>query len=50
MFIQINISHSDHPIEEFMALEEDFVKARKASAQSGGPSAAWALTTLPCGC
>lgn len=27
MFIQINISHSDHPIEEFMALEEDFAKA-----------------------
>ncbi len=27
MFIQINISHSDHPIEEFMALEEDFTKA-----------------------
>ena len=27
MYIQINISHSDHPIEEFMALEEDFVNA-----------------------
>ena len=27
MFIQINISHSDHPIDEFMALEDDFVKA-----------------------
>jgi hypothetical protein len=27
MFIQINISHSDHPIEEFMALEAEFTKA-----------------------
>lgn len=27
MFVQINISHSDHPIEEFMALEDEFVKA-----------------------
>lgn len=27
MFIQINISHSDHPIEEFMALEEEFAEA-----------------------
>jgi hypothetical protein len=27
MFIQINISHSDHPIEEFMALEDEFTKA-----------------------
>jgi hypothetical protein len=27
MFIQINISHSDHPIEEFMALEDEFAKA-----------------------
>jgi hypothetical protein len=27
VFIQINMSHSDHPIEEFMALEEDFVNA-----------------------
>jgi hypothetical protein len=27
VFIQINISHSDHSIEEFMALEDDFVKA-----------------------
>jgi hypothetical protein len=27
VFIQINISHSDHPIEEFVALEDDFVKA-----------------------
>ena len=26
MFLQINISHSDHPIEEFMALEDEFVK------------------------
>ena len=25
MFIQINISHSDHLIEEFVALEDDFV-------------------------
>jgi len=27
MFIQINISHSDHSIEEFMALEDEFAKA-----------------------
>ena len=27
MFIQINISHSDHPIEEFMALEDEFRQA-----------------------
>lgn len=27
MFIQINISHSDYPIEEFMALEDEFAKA-----------------------
>ena len=27
MFIQINISHSDHPIDEFMALEDEFAKA-----------------------
>jgi hypothetical protein len=27
MFIQINLSHSDHPIEEFMALEDEFAKA-----------------------
>ena len=27
MFIQINISHSDHSIEEFLALEDEFAKA-----------------------
>ena len=27
MFIQINISHSDRSIEEFMALEDEFAKA-----------------------
>jgi hypothetical protein len=27
MFIQINIAHSDHPIDEFMALEDEFAKA-----------------------
>jgi hypothetical protein len=27
MFIQINISHSDHPIEEFVALGDEFAEA-----------------------
>ena len=27
VFIQVNITHSDHPIEEFTALEDEFVKA-----------------------
>ena len=32
MFVQINISHSDVPIEEFMALEDEFVKATEGKA------------------
>jgi hypothetical protein len=27
VFIQINVSHSDHPIEDFLALEDEFVQA-----------------------
>ena len=26
MFIQVNITHSDHSIEEFMALEDEFTR------------------------
>jgi hypothetical protein len=26
MFVQVNITHSDHPIEEFTALEDEFVR------------------------
>jgi len=32
VFVQINISHSDVPIEEFMALEDEFVKATEGKA------------------
>jgi len=31
MFIQINISHSDHPIDEFMALEHEFAEATEGA-------------------
>ena len=36
MFIEMDISDSDHPIEEFMALEDDFVRATDASAHPAG--------------
>jgi len=26
MFVQVNITHSDHSVDEFMALEDEFVK------------------------